>query len=309
LEGARSTLRVLRGEKQAIKTPYNNGIEDKKEMPGKGTKMIAMDSRVISTAEKIQRDFSQLDEGRIDSFFEQFMHDNRTLSFLKFYNKTVLDGERINFGEFKRQWAIQGMSAEVYRYFDENYEKLREEILNKKDIRSFFIEHCTKKRKEAAFCSKLFHTFLPEEFPPIDNPIKSEFSLIGEDPIESILVIKKGYDLFVRKNPDKMKLIRQVLSKPKFSFLRIQELSDIRILDMFYWFKLSRSKRKTFGTGATPLDPKQVVTSEELLLSQMVQQEALTRLLIMKGLFTKEEFLHMVKAVDQEMKRQEKRRS
>jgi hypothetical protein len=34
---------------------------------------------------------------------------------------------------------------------------------------------------------------------------------------------------------------------------------------------------------ATPLDPKQVVTFEELLLSQVVQQEALTRLLVEKG--------------------------
>jgi len=34
-----------------------------------------------------------------------------------------------------------------------------------------------------------------------------------------------------------------------------------------------------------------------------VQQEALTRLLIEKGIFTKEEFLEIVKAVDQEMKR------
>jgi hypothetical protein len=54
---------------------------------------------------------------------------------------------------------------------------------------------------------------------------------------------------------------------------------------------------------AIPLDPKQVVSSEELLISQVVQQEALTRLLIMKGLFTKEEFLEMVKVVDREMKR------
>ena len=41
---------------------------------------------------------------------------------------------------------------------------------------------------------------------------------------------------------------------------------------------------------AIPLDPKQIVFFEELLMSQVVQQEALTRLLIMKGLFTKEEF-------------------
>ncbi|MGA2317630.1 MAG: hypothetical protein ABSG71_14780 [Thermodesulfobacteriota bacterium] len=54
---------------------------------------------------------------------------------------------------------------------------------------------------------------------------------------------------------------------------------------------------------AIPLDPKQVVSFEELLMSQVVQQEALTRLLIEKGIFTREEFLEMVKMVDRGMKR------
>lgn len=54
---------------------------------------------------------------------------------------------------------------------------------------------------------------------------------------------------------------------------------------------------------ATTLDPKQVVSFEELLMSQVVQQEALTRLLVEKGLFTKEEFLEIVRKVDQETKR------
>jgi hypothetical protein len=58
----------------------------------------------------------------------------------------------------------------------------------------------------------------------------------------------------------------------------------------------------------TPLDSKQVVSFEELLMSQVVQQEALTRLLVEKGIFTKEELLEMVKVVDREMKREKKRR-
>ncbi len=53
---------------------------------------------------------------------------------------------------------------------------------------------------------------------------------------------------------------------------------------------------------ATALDPKQVVSNEELLMSQVVLQEALTRLLVKKGIFTKEEFLEMVKAINLEMK-------
>ena len=49
---------------------------------------------------------------------------------------------------------------------------------------------------------------------------------------------------------------------------------------------------------ATALDPKQVVSFEELLMSQVVQQEVLTRLLVEKGIFTKEEFLEMVRVVN-----------
>ena len=40
---------------------------------------------------------------------------------------------------------------------------------------------------------------------------------------------------------------------------------------------------------ATLLDPKQVVSFEELLMSQVVQQEALTSVLVEKGIFTKED--------------------
>jgi len=57
---------------------------------------------------------------------------------------------------------------------------------------------------------------------------------------------------------------------------------------------------------AIGLDPKQIVSFEELLMSQVVQQEALTRLLVEKGVFTKEEFLEKIKLIDQERKRKTK---
>ncbi len=52
---------------------------------------------------------------------------------------------------------------------------------------------------------------------------------------------------------------------------------------------------------ATGLDHKQIVSLEELLLSQVVQQEALTRLLVEKGVFTKEEFLEVIRVVNSEI--------
>jgi hypothetical protein len=57
---------------------------------------------------------------------------------------------------------------------------------------------------------------------------------------------------------------------------------------------------------ATPLDPKQIVSFKELLMSQAVQQEAFTRLLVEKRIFTKEEFLEMVRVVNEEMEKKQK---
>jgi hypothetical protein len=41
---------------------------------------------------------------------------------------------------------------------------------------------------------------------------------------------------------------------------------------------------------AIPLDPKQVVSFEEFLMSQVIRQEAFTRLLVEQGMFNKKEF-------------------
>jgi len=59
-------------------------------------------------------------------------------------------------------------------------------------------------------------------------------------------------------------------------------------------------------TVVISLNSKQVVSFEELLMSQVVLQGALMRLLVEKGIFTKEEFLEMVRVVDREMEGKEK---
>jgi len=49
------------------------------------------------------------------------------------------------------------------------------------------------------------------------------------------------------------------------------------------------------------VDPKTMVSPNELITSQVISQEAIIRLLIQKGTFTKEEFLKMVNMVSLEM--------
>ena len=53
---------------------------------------------------------------------------------------------------------------------------------------------------------------------------------------------------------------------------------------------------------AEKLDPSELVDIEELSISNTIQIDAVTQLLIKKGIFTKEEFFDMLKRVQMEYK-------
>lgn len=52
--------------------------------------------------------------------------------------------------------------------------------------------------------------------------------------------------------------------------------------------------------GIAP-DPNQIVLNDELLLSRVISQETIIKLLVKKGIFAKEEFVKMVEVVNLEM--------
>lgn len=200
------------------------------------------DSKALEVKRQIEKDLKMITPSDFDNFFTKSLSDKRVISFINFYNKTVLDKEKINFGEFKHQWAIQGMKKHIYQDFENHFEEKKQEIINEKDIISFYNKYCRKDRNEAAFCCKLFHTILPDEFPPLDNPIRKHFKLHRMDFIESLMIVKKAYEFFIKDNKYKIQIIRDNLNKPKFKIFRIIELSDLRLIDMYYWLKISRNK-------------------------------------------------------------------
>ena len=53
---------------------------------------------------------------------------------------------------------------------------------------------------------------------------------------------------------------------------------------------------------AIPLDPKEIVTVQELAISNILEIEALRQLLFEKGIITEDEFLGKFKKLNREMK-------
>jgi len=67
----------------------------------------------------------------------------------------------------------------------------------------------------------------------------------------------------------------------------------------------SRVKVRIDPKGATmakPLDPKEIVTVRELVISNTLEIEALRQLLFDKGIISEEEFIGRYKKLDREMK-------
>jgi len=56
------------------------------------------------------------------------------------------------------------------------------------------------------------------------------------------LIVRNAYKQFIEDNGIYIKMVRSILSDPKYSYLRASELSDIRIIDMYLWFKENRQK-------------------------------------------------------------------
>lgn len=56
-----------------------------------------------------------------------------------------------------------------------------------------------------------------------------------------------------------------------------------------------------------PLDPKEIVTVQELAISKMLEIETLRQLLFDKGVITKDEFIAKFKKRDREMEEERER--
>jgi hypothetical protein len=57
----------------------------------------------------------------------------------------------------------------------------------------------------------------------------------------------------------------------------------------------------------TKIDDKEMVSSKELLMAQMIQIDTVTQLLIEKGIFTEEEFYSKLKQVQAEYQKKARR--
>src|SRR5690606_31182228 len=126
--------------------------------------------------------------------FKDYFYNNAPSAFHKYYSETISNKDLFLSGtdffrKFKQQYSLQGVDGE---YLDdlENKKQRILELIENDDIASLYLEffakaqikHGNQKKEKnlGSFFAKLIHTFLPERYSALDNPIKEYLGLEKE---------------------------------------------------------------------------------------------------------------------------------
>jgi len=182
--------------------------------------------------------------------FENYFSTKRSLAFQHYYmetisNKSLFLSEKDFFRKFKQQYALQGIDSEYLNHLERRKSELLELIETNKlpDLYfKYFASAPIKYKKEirlrnlGSFFAKFVHTFNPEKFCALDNPIKKYFGLGNEGFYIAFLVISQSYREWSLENKEAMKTIRLELKNFTDS-----DMTDLKILDLIFWYQANRT--------------------------------------------------------------------
>lgn len=183
------------------------------------------------------------------------LDDKVSASFQNYYFRT-LNNEKVFadstdfFRQFKKHYSLQGIDNN----FLDKLEKLKKEIL--KNIRAdklaqlYFdtfnkaeIKHGNgiKEKDLGSFFAKLVHTFQPDEYCALDNPIKNYFGLKKESFFIAFFIISVEYKHWATDNKHLIKQLRDKFKQAdKKGIIKHDQLTDLKLLDLIFWSKANR---------------------------------------------------------------------
>lgn len=163
-------------------------------------------------------------------------------------NKEYYFSKNDFFSEFKSKYSLQGIDNKCLQSF-ENSKREIIELIEKGDLVNLYFSHFADReiknkkkivRKDLdSFYTKFVHTFLPEHYPPLDNPIKNMLGFKKESFIFSFFCIAELYSSFARNNTKIINLIKEI-----FKNSETQNFSDMKLIDLVLWKEADKLKKK-----------------------------------------------------------------
>lgn len=215
-----------------------------------------LDMLKINTKDKISSLLADKDAGVIaGDAFEHYFGNTKSSAFHNYYFETISNKELFLsdpnfFGKFKQQYSLQGVDRGYLKLLDDNKIKILQ-LIECDEISTlyfnFFAEAKIKHGKEfkprnlGSFFAKLVHTFAPDKYCALDNPIKDYFGLGKESFYIAVIVISEAYKEWSTEYPATMDKIKRVLKSYTKENSSKSIMTDLKILDLIFWYQANRA--------------------------------------------------------------------
>jgi len=158
------------------------------------------------------------------------------ISFQNYYFETLNNDKAYNkdfLRNFKKMYSLQGL---LHIHIDELYNEPIIDLIRNEKLTELYSK-MTKYKHYGSFFTKLVHTFNPENYCPIDNPIRDYFKLGHESFFITLIVISRAYKGWANNNRDFMNELRDAITdifKKNEIDLKNNRISDMKILNLVF---------------------------------------------------------------------------
>lgn len=176
-------------------------------------------------------------------------------AFQEYYCKTVSNREAFLstpnfFSKFKQKYSLQGIDGKHLARLEQEKGKILRLIDDDnlpKLYYDFFADVSLQHGKNvvrktlASFFAKFAHTFCPDRYCALDNPIKDYLGLRREGFYIAFVVISQAYKEWARENPHLMQQIRMELEDNKIGKPFSDKMTDLKLLDLIFWYQANKA--------------------------------------------------------------------
>ena len=180
--------------------------------------------------------------------------DGRSLEFQKYYvqitgNRQRFLGGTPFFRTFKTRYALQGIDARCLARLEASKHELLNCITSDQLVpmyQRYFadteIRHGNQvvRKNLGSFFAKFVHTFNPEQYCALDNPIRELLGLKRESFFQSFLAISEAYRKWIAQHPDSMSQVRSAV--PASARCYSEQMTDLKLLDLIFWHSANGAK-------------------------------------------------------------------
>jgi len=209
--------------------------------------------------DKISGDINEqtIEDVVINYLYNSHIAEKQSANFQVFYFKTLNNEKSFFidndfFRQFKKQYSLQGIDNGYLDSLESKKEEILKLIRDNKLTELYFsmfkkadIKHGDniKVKDLGSFFAKLVHTFKPDEYCALDNPIKDYFGLSKESFVIAFFIISSEYVHWATDNKELLKTIREKFRLiDKEQAIKHEHLTDLKLLDLIFWSKANRTK-------------------------------------------------------------------